>query len=156
MCLHGVGISISICHPCGQPPGSGCGGRRYRCQVVLVSCERAFGCAQNALFHLALSSSCCWVNRKQQLEEAIDDVSKRQAVFEKHPPQQAANTILVYVKSARMALGPPTLKVSAPATSIKKESAPSLSCTFGLLIGLDAIPGAPVGSHMEVLVAISR
>ncbi len=52
-------------------------------------------------------------DRKQQLEEAIDDASKRQAVFEKHPPQQAANTILVYVKSARMALGPPTLKVTA-------------------------------------------
>ena len=50
-------------------------------------------------------------HRKQQLEEAIDDVTKRQAVFEKHPPQQAANTILVYVKAARMALGPPTLKV---------------------------------------------
>ncbi|KAK9827119.1 hypothetical protein WJX74_007061 [Apatococcus lobatus] len=49
--------------------------------------------------------------RRQQLQEAIDDVSKRQAMFEKHPPQQAANIILIYVKSARNALGPPTLKL---------------------------------------------
>lgn len=33
-------------------------------------------------------------------------------MFEKHPPQQAAHTVVVYVKSARLALGPPTLKVT--------------------------------------------
>ncbi|KAK9863879.1 hypothetical protein WJX84_008931 [Apatococcus fuscideae] len=49
--------------------------------------------------------------RRQQLEEAIEDVTKRQAMFEKHPPQQAAHTVVVYVKSARLALGPPTLKL---------------------------------------------
>ena len=64
-----------------------------------------------------LNSACV---RRQELEEAIDDVSKRQAMFEKHPPQQAANIILIYVKSARNALGPPTLKVTAVVLSMDR------------------------------------